>query len=73
VPGRYSFVNPDPYVDLNAAVINPHFVKPMDGDLITYRAEQTGQVITIEDSVSPKKNILTLNRSCVTSKKIRYA
>ena len=36
---------------IDAAVINPRFVKPMDGDLIVYWAQQTGRVITIEDNV----------------------
>jgi 1-deoxy-D-xylulose-5-phosphate synthase len=36
---------------IDAAVINPRFIKPMDGDLISFWAEQTGRVITIEDNV----------------------
>ncbi len=36
---------------IEAAVINPRFINPMDGDLITEWAEKTGRVITIEDNV----------------------
>jgi 1-deoxy-D-xylulose-5-phosphate synthase len=36
---------------IDAAVINPRFIKPMDGDLITFWAGQTGRVLTIEDNV----------------------
>jgi len=36
---------------IDAAVINPRFVKPMDGDLICHWAQQTGRIITIEDNV----------------------
>ncbi len=36
---------------IDAAVINPRFIKPLDGDLISFWAEQTGRVITIEDNV----------------------
>ena len=37
-------------VGIDAAVINPRFVKPLDGDLITEWALKTGRVITIEDN-----------------------
>jgi 1-deoxy-D-xylulose-5-phosphate synthase len=36
---------------ISAAVINPRFVTPIDGDLICHWAEATGKVITIEDNV----------------------
>ncbi len=36
---------------IDAAVINPRFIKPLDGDLISFWAEQTGRIITIEDNV----------------------
>jgi 1-deoxy-D-xylulose-5-phosphate synthase len=36
---------------IDAAVINPRFIKPMDGDLISFWAGQTGRVLTIEDNV----------------------
>jgi len=36
---------------IEAAVINPRFINPLDGDLITEWAEKTGRVITIEDNV----------------------
>ncbi len=36
---------------INAAVINPRFVNPIDGDLICEWARSTGKVITIEDNV----------------------
>ncbi len=38
-------------VGIEATVINPRFIKPMDGDLIASWAERTGRVITIEDNV----------------------
>ena len=38
-------------VGIDAAVINPRFIKPMDGDLISHWAEATGRIITIEDNV----------------------
>ncbi len=38
-------------VGINAAVINPRFIKPMDADLICYWGEKCGKVITIEDNV----------------------
>ncbi len=36
---------------ISAAVINPRFVTPIDGDLICHWAQSTGLVITIEDNV----------------------
>ncbi|HDO31348.1 MAG TPA: 1-deoxy-D-xylulose-5-phosphate synthase, partial [Desulfobacteraceae bacterium] len=36
---------------VNAAVINPRFVKPLDNELICEWAAQTGRVVTIEDNV----------------------
>ncbi|MBW6521111.1 MAG: 1-deoxy-D-xylulose-5-phosphate synthase [Desulfoarculaceae bacterium] len=36
---------------IDAAVINPRFIKPLDGDLISLWAEQTGRIVTIEDNV----------------------
>ena len=36
---------------IDAAVINPRFIKPLDGDLIAHWAEATGRVVTIEDNV----------------------
>jgi len=38
-------------VGIDAAVINPRFIKPLDGDLITEWAVRTGKVITVEDNV----------------------
>ncbi len=38
-------------VGIDAAVINPRFINPLDGDLIAEWAEKTGRVITIEDNV----------------------
>ncbi len=35
---------------INAAVINPRFIKPLDKDLICEWAEKTGRVVTIEDN-----------------------
>ena len=35
---------------VNAAVINPRFLKPLDTELITSWAAQTGHVVTIEDN-----------------------
>ena len=35
---------------INAAVINPRFLKPLDTELITSWAAQTGRVVTIEDN-----------------------
>ncbi|MCD6389337.1 MAG: 1-deoxy-D-xylulose-5-phosphate synthase [Desulfobulbaceae bacterium] len=34
---------------VEAAVINPRFIKPLDGDLISEWARKTGRVITVED------------------------
>ncbi len=36
---------------INAAVINPRFIKPLDNELIGYWAKKTGRVVTIEDNV----------------------
>lgn len=36
---------------VSAAVINPRFVKPLDGDLICQWAGKTGRVVTVEDNV----------------------
>ncbi|MBU0485593.1 MAG: 1-deoxy-D-xylulose-5-phosphate synthase [Proteobacteria bacterium] len=36
---------------IDAAVINPRFINPLDGDLICQWASKTGKVITIEDNV----------------------
>ena len=38
-------------VGINAAVINPRFIKPLDKELICDLAAQTGRVVTIEDNV----------------------
>ena len=38
-------------IGINAAVINPRFIKPLDADLICEWAERIGRVITIEDNV----------------------
>lgn len=35
---------------VEAAVINPRFITPLDGDLIIKWAEKTGKVVTIEDN-----------------------
>ncbi|WP_310599316.1 1-deoxy-D-xylulose-5-phosphate synthase [Desulfobulbus sp.] len=35
---------------IDAAVVNPRFVRPLDGELIATWAEKTGRVITIEDN-----------------------
>jgi len=37
-------------VGIDAAVINPRFVKPMDSELITDWAAKTGRVVTVEDN-----------------------
>lgn len=37
-------------VGIDAAVINPRFIKPMDSDLILEWAKKTGRVITVEDN-----------------------
>lgn len=36
---------------INAAVINPRFIKPLDIELICEWAEKTGRVVTVEDNV----------------------
>ena len=36
---------------ISAAVINPRFIKPLDGELICKWAGKTGKVITVEDNV----------------------
>jgi len=36
---------------IDAAVINPRFIKPLDNELICTWAEKTGRVVTIEDNV----------------------
>ncbi len=36
---------------IDAAVINPRFIKPLDKDLICEWAEKTGRVLTVEDNV----------------------
>lgn len=38
-------------VGIDAAVINPRFIKPLDSDLIIEWAKKTGKVITVEDNV----------------------
>jgi 1-deoxy-D-xylulose-5-phosphate synthase len=37
-------------VGIDAAVINPRFIKPLDNELIIEWAEKTGRVITVEDN-----------------------
>ncbi|MFW8601352.1 1-deoxy-D-xylulose-5-phosphate synthase [Desulfobacterota bacterium M19] len=37
---------------IKAAVINPRFIKPLDGELIRTWAQKTGRVITIEENVA---------------------
>jgi 1-deoxy-D-xylulose-5-phosphate synthase len=37
-------------IGINAAVINPRFIKPLDKDLICNWAEKTGRVLTVEDN-----------------------
>jgi 1-deoxy-D-xylulose-5-phosphate synthase len=37
-------------VGVDAAVINPRFISPLDGDLICEWAEKTGRIVTIEDN-----------------------
>jgi 1-deoxy-D-xylulose-5-phosphate synthase len=37
-------------VGIDAAVINPRFVKPLDSDLIIEWARKTGRVVTVEDN-----------------------
>ena len=36
---------------IEAAVINPRFIKPLDNELSTIWAEKTGRVVTVEDNV----------------------
>jgi 1-deoxy-D-xylulose-5-phosphate synthase len=36
---------------ISAAVVNPRFIRPLDGDLICEWAQKTGKVVTIEDNV----------------------
>jgi 1-deoxy-D-xylulose-5-phosphate synthase len=36
---------------IHAAVINARFLKPLDGDLISYWAARTGKVLTVEENV----------------------
>jgi 1-deoxy-D-xylulose-5-phosphate synthase len=36
---------------IEAAVINPRFIKPIDSELICHWAEKTGRVLTVEDNV----------------------
>ncbi len=36
---------------IDAAVINPRFIKPLDNELIGHWAEKTGRVVTVEDNV----------------------
>jgi 1-deoxy-D-xylulose-5-phosphate synthase len=38
-------------VGIDAAVINPRFITPLDGDLICEWAEKTGKVVTVEDNI----------------------
>ncbi|MBU0674771.1 MAG: 1-deoxy-D-xylulose-5-phosphate synthase [Proteobacteria bacterium] len=38
-------------IGIQAAVINPRFIKPLDGDLICEWATRTGRVLTVEDNV----------------------
>ncbi len=38
-------------IGIKAAVINPRFVNPLDGDLICHWVEKTGKVVTVEDNV----------------------
>jgi 1-deoxy-D-xylulose-5-phosphate synthase len=38
-------------IGIDAAVINPRFISPLDGDLICEWAEKTGKVVTVEDNV----------------------
>jgi 1-deoxy-D-xylulose-5-phosphate synthase len=37
-------------VGIDAAVINPRFIKPLDNELILEWAEKTGRVVTVEDN-----------------------
>ncbi len=36
-------------IGIEAAVINPRFIKPMDEELICHWAEKTGRIVTVED------------------------
>ncbi len=36
---------------INAAVINPRFIKPLDNELISHWARKTGRVVTVEDNM----------------------
>ncbi len=36
---------------IDAAVINPRFIKPLDSELICHWAKKTGRVVTVEDNV----------------------
>ena len=38
-------------VGIDAAVINPRFIKPLDNELIADLASQTGRLVTVEDNV----------------------
>jgi 1-deoxy-D-xylulose-5-phosphate synthase len=38
-------------VGIDAAVINPRFIKPLDNELIIEWAQKTGKVVTVEDNV----------------------
>ncbi|MBI4791310.1 MAG: 1-deoxy-D-xylulose-5-phosphate synthase, partial [Deltaproteobacteria bacterium] len=38
-------------IGISAAVINPRFINPLDGDLISEWAARTGKVVTVEDNV----------------------
>jgi 1-deoxy-D-xylulose-5-phosphate synthase len=38
-------------IGIDAAVINPRFIKPIDGELILEWTRKTGKVVTIEDNV----------------------
>jgi 1-deoxy-D-xylulose-5-phosphate synthase len=37
-------------IGIDAAVVNPRFIKPLDSELITEWAEKTGRVVTVEDN-----------------------
>jgi len=38
-------------IGINAAVINPRFIRPLDSELIVEWAAKTGKVVTVEDNV----------------------
>jgi 1-deoxy-D-xylulose-5-phosphate synthase len=38
-------------IGISAAVVNPRFINPLDGDLICEWAARTGRVVTVEDNV----------------------